>query len=104
MAFQNALSDCHLHDLGFSGTPYTWITTRSGGIKERLDKMLMTYRWKDLFSNAKVSHLHPSRSDHVPILLEVDGLQTHIRRMGKVFRFENIWADHHKCEGIIHNA
>ncbi|KAM1172357.1 hypothetical protein ACFX2G_022945 [Malus domestica] len=30
MAFQNAVCDCHLHDLDFLGTPYTWITTRAG--------------------------------------------------------------------------
>ncbi|KAM2175987.1 hypothetical protein EV1_035009 [Malus domestica] len=59
MAFWNVVCDCHLHDLGFLGTLYTWITTRSWGIKEQLDRMIATDGWKDLFSNAKVTHLDP---------------------------------------------
>ncbi|KAM1299330.1 hypothetical protein ACFX2F_026033 [Malus domestica] len=104
MAFRNAVYDCHLHDLGFLGTPYTWITTRAGGIKERLDRMMATDGWKDLFSTAKVTHLDPSKSDHVPILLELDGPHNCVRRRSKMFRFENFWADHEECEGIIRDA
>ncbi|XP_068344070.1 uncharacterized protein [Pyrus communis] len=66
--------------------------------------MLATDKWRDLFSNAKVSHLDPTKSDHVPILLEIDGPQNHVRHRGKAFRFENLWVNHEECEGIMRNA
>jgi hypothetical protein len=34
-AFQDALTDCDLEDLGFSGEPFTW---KRGRISERLDR------------------------------------------------------------------
>ncbi|KAM1758693.1 hypothetical protein ACFX11_007796 [Malus domestica] len=54
LAFRRAVSDCHLHDLGFVGTPFTWITIRSGGINEHLDRALANKRWKNLFNCARV--------------------------------------------------
>ncbi|KAM1172355.1 hypothetical protein ACFX2G_022945 [Malus domestica] len=66
--------------------------------------MMATDGWNNLFSNAKVTHLDPRKSDHVPILLELDGPHNCVRRRSKMFRFENFWADHEECEGIIHDA
>lgn len=97
--FRNAVSDYPLHDLGFSGTPYTWITTRSGGFKEQLDMMFVTYRLKDFFRNAKVTHLDPSKYDHVPVLLKVDEPQSR-----GMFRFKSFWTNHKESEGIIRDA
>ncbi|XP_020412490.1 uncharacterized protein LOC18793550 [Prunus persica] len=38
LAFRDAISDCHLDDMGFEGATFTWFSTRNGGIKERLDR------------------------------------------------------------------
>lgn len=40
--FQNALMNCELKDMGFVGNKFTWVTTRGGGIKVRLDRALAT--------------------------------------------------------------
>ena len=37
-AFQEAIDDCCLHDMGFIGDPFTW---RRGRIRERLDRGLV---------------------------------------------------------------
>lgn len=35
--FQNALGNCQLIDMGFTGNKFTWATTHGEGIKVRLD-------------------------------------------------------------------
>ncbi|KAM0978973.1 hypothetical protein ACFX2C_014889 [Malus domestica] len=70
-------SDCHLHDLGLNGIPYTWITTKVGGIKEHLNWALVIREWKEVFNKMKATHLDPSKSNH---------------------------ADHVECEEIIKEA
>ncbi|KAB2619858.1 hypothetical protein D8674_037424 [Pyrus ussuriensis x Pyrus communis] len=47
--FRNALANCELQDLGFVGNKFTWVMTRNGGIKVRLDEGLATQKWIDLF-------------------------------------------------------
>lgn len=67
LEFHEAVCDCKLRDLGFLGNPFTWVTFRSWGIKEILDRFLAMDSWKDLFPNFVVRHLDPYNSDHVPI-------------------------------------
>lgn len=85
--FRNALTSCQLHDLGFVGNKFTWVTTKCGGIKVRLDRVLATQSWVDLFSCYKVTYLKPTSSDHIPILLE----WIPKKRVGfkKIFRYED---------------
>lgn len=73
LRFKEAISDCNLHDLGFDGPPFTWVTTRGGGIKEKLDRFLTSTTWNDLFIDFRVSHLDPSKSNHMPLTLSFDG-------------------------------
>ncbi|KAB2612812.1 hypothetical protein D8674_035128 [Pyrus ussuriensis x Pyrus communis] len=39
LAFRSTVNDCDLFYLGFDGNQHTWVTTRSDGIKERLDQV-----------------------------------------------------------------
>lgn len=73
LRFREAVSDCNLHDLGFDGPSFTWVITRGGGIKEKLNRFLASTTWNDLFIGARVSHLDPSKSNHVPLTLSFDG-------------------------------
>ncbi|KAM1209154.1 hypothetical protein ACFX2J_014727 [Malus domestica] len=77
LEFRMTDSDCHLHDLGLNGIPYTWITTKVGGIKEHLNWALVIREWKEVFNKMKATHLDPSKSNH---------------------------ADHVECEEIIKEA
>lgn len=90
-AFLDAISDCNLDDLGAVGGPFTWCNSHT---KERLVRGLASSDWRDTFSFSSVIHLAPSRSDHVPLLLEVrTELQPQNRRR-RSFRFEEIWSSH----------
>jgi endonuclease/exonuclease/phosphatase family metal-dependent hydrolase len=67
LAFRNALTDCDLDDMGFSGDPFTW---KRGRIRERLDHVICNGSWVMTHPMARVHHLAYIRSDHLPILLD----------------------------------
>lgn len=69
--FQNALSDCNLFDLGYSGHPFTWFKSMNDTVflKERLDRFVGSLSWSDLIPNYTVSNLTTSISDHSPICI-----------------------------------
>lgn len=90
--------------LGFSRNQHTWVTTCSGGIKERLDYVLASLSWKNLFGNARVTHLDPSTSDHVPIIISLDEGSTPRKKCRHGFLFEEYWANHDNCESVIREA
>jgi hypothetical protein len=68
-SFRDVLQTCDLHALGFSGVPYTYDNRREGrnNIRVRLDRALADNDWREMFGNARVSHLTSTRSDHCPI-------------------------------------
>jgi hypothetical protein len=68
-AFQDALTDCELEDLGYSGDSYTWERER---IRERLDRAVANGAWNIMHPGAVLQHLEYTRSDHRPILLDTD--------------------------------
>ena len=60
-AFQNAIDDCRLRDLGFVGDPFTW---RRGQIWERLDRGLVNDAWSLIFPNAALENMEFNHLDH----------------------------------------
>jgi exonuclease III len=73
VAFRDALADCELTDLGFTGLPYTYDNGRgeNANVKVRLDRAVACPEWRDLFGDAVLHHLVSSRSDHCPLFLEI---------------------------------
>jgi exonuclease III len=71
--FHDSLSVCDLHDIGLCGLPYTWDNGRSSNANVHvwLDRAVVDPAWRDIFSDARVSHLISSRSDHCPVLVEL---------------------------------
>ncbi len=70
-AFQSALGDCNLADLGFRGPKFTWWNGRQGEdfTRERLDRAVANPEWNQLFNAAEVEVLANSVSDHHPLLI-----------------------------------
>ena len=68
-AFQDAIDECELHDLGFVGDRFTWYR---GGIRERLDRGLVNDSWSNLFPQASLENLEFNHSDHRPMLLDTN--------------------------------
>ncbi|KAL6225497.1 hypothetical protein ACLB2K_004347 [Fragaria x ananassa] len=90
--------DCALLDMGYSGSPFTWADHQT---KERLDRSLWSVGLRNLFPRSSTTHLHPSTSDHSPLLVEICVNPSPSMRKKRIFRFEQFWATHPECEDVI---
>jgi hypothetical protein len=87
-AFQDALTDCELEDLGYSGDSYTW---KRGRIRERLDRAVANGAWNIMHPGAVLQHLQYTRSDHRPILLDTDYQNLSVNQSRQSKKFEAKW-------------
>lgn len=99
MAFNLALSNCGLADMGFEGCPFTWSNNRKFPkmVRCRLDRVCASQ-----FPTAHVSHIEQLGSDHIPIMLtweRTTGTSTSPRR--RPFRFEAMWVRRPDSEDIV---
>lgn len=99
--FSEAVSDCGLFDLGYTGDKLTWEWSRGTDrwILELLDRGLANKEWRELFPSAEVRVHELSTSDHMPLCLQLNK-QVYMPR-GKRFRFENMWIQEKKCRNIV---
>lgn len=72
-------------------------------MSERLDCYLVNSSWWHLFPNAGVTHGLAAYSDHVPIWVDLEGLEV-LPRSKKLFKFEAMWAGEKDFKAIIHNV
>ncbi|EAZ07996.1 hypothetical protein OsI_30258 [Oryza sativa Indica Group] len=91
-AFRDVVQRCELHDLGFSGVPYTYDNRREGrgNVKVCLDRALADDGWRGLFSTAQVFHLSSPRSDHCPIPVKFYSEDLR-RNFAKCVHYEIYW-------------
>ena len=92
MDFREVLSFCDLHDLGFSGAPWTYDNKQRAinNVSVRLDCAVANHAWSNIYPNCTVSHLSSSRSDHCPILLKLEQ-DTAKRIHCPIRRYEACW-------------
>lgn len=62
---------------------------------------MATPSWSDLFSFSRLTHLPPSDSDHVPILLQASCVPIPKRPKHHRFKFESFWLQHKDCDPIV---
>jgi hypothetical protein len=98
--FRNLLTDCQLEDLGFSGDPFTW---KRGRVRERLDRALANRAWMDMNPDAMVQHLEYMRSDHRPILLDTDYVNT-LPNHQRSRKFEAKWLQEETFNDVVKQA
>jgi hypothetical protein len=99
--FCEILAHCDLHDLGLSSLPWTYDNMQKGSknVRVRLDRAVASLEWTQLFPSAWVQHIVSSRSDHCPILLELDkGVSNKVCR---IFRYEIMWEREESLHGEI---
>lgn len=104
MAFNMALTDCGLFDLGFEGCKFTWSNNRSAPetVSCRLDRVCANTQVRHGFPSAHVSHIKQPRSDHIPIFLQLDkSLAQHPEMRCRPFCFESMWVRRNDCEKIV---
>lgn len=72
-AFRDGLSNCELHDLGFTGAPFTWSNqwVDPHTVWCRLDRFCGSGSWQASAPHSHVQHLIFSRSDHSPLILRL---------------------------------
>ncbi|KAK3188706.1 hypothetical protein Dsin_028267 [Dipteronia sinensis] len=103
--FREALDDCGLDDLGYTGPQFTLCNKREGEtfIQERLDRCVGNLDWQTAFPDFQVSHLDYWCSDHRPVILE---FSDNLRATGKAsrkrcFHFEECWIDNVEVQDLV---
>jgi hypothetical protein len=102
-AFREAVEDCSLQDLGWTGVQYTWDNKQTGqaNVKARLDRAFANAGFLQRFEHARVRHIVTVESDHCMVLMEQRGNLNQVRRGPKQFRYENVWQTHIDYEKLI---
>ncbi|XP_062174673.1 uncharacterized protein LOC133879886 [Alnus glutinosa] len=93
-AFQSALEDCSIADLGFHGPKFTWCNGRFGGefTREHLDRAVSNVEWNRIFDTVEVEVLARISSDHHPLLVHFSNSQEIHWTKYITFRFEASWT------------
>ncbi|XP_031106154.1 uncharacterized protein LOC116010786 [Ipomoea triloba] len=102
--FREAVSESGLTDFGFEGFQFTWERGRGTErwVQEKLDHILVTGDWRDLFGDARAWSLEGSCSDHMPILLKLASAR---RRVGRnKVRYENAWGYYDECRRAVNDT
>ncbi|XP_062014150.1 uncharacterized protein LOC133730607 [Rosa rugosa] len=96
--FRDALGYGDLLDLRFQGPQSTWWNSET---QLRLDRAVCTPTWCDIYGHARLRHLPPSDSDHVPILLHASTVPLVTRTRHHRFWFKAYWLQDTECDGIV---
>ncbi|KAL5543476.1 hypothetical protein UlMin_007260 [Ulmus minor] len=88
---------------GAQGPTHTWSGHRHRGalIRARLDRALSDVTWKAAFDRATVCVLPSSISDHLPLFLDTNGENSHLKCP---FKFEQMWAWDARSNGVVRDA
>lgn len=97
--FRDFLNISGLMDMDLKGCAFTWISNPRNGvvIREKLDRVLVNWPWRLDHPNAMCSALPMISSDHSPVILQPFPNQ----RSGVSFNFEQYWAEHEECFGVV---
>jgi hypothetical protein len=95
-AFREAVEDCALQDLCFSGLPFTWDNRQDGhtNVKSRIDRALGNVALLHQFQVVKVKHVSIVHSEHCMVVTELRKHAQFRPTGNRVFRYENVWQTH----------
>lgn len=93
-----------MRDLEFEGCQFTWERSRGtvDWVREKLDRILVTDSWLDIFGGAKASSIEAPVSDHLPLVLWPTPTERCKKR--RSFKFENSWIRERQCREIVQNT
>lgn len=99
--FHDALDDCDLVDMGYSGDMFTW---QRGKIRERLDRGVTNAQWNAMFPSANLRNCETLKSDHRPLVVEMDQADILYGRRDSPKRFEARWLKEETVQEIVQTA
>lgn len=102
--FSEAINECGLLDIGFSGEKYTWEKFRGqpNWVQERLDRAFANQLWCNLFPQAELRVMDVSTSDHLPIYIQLHK-RIYMPKKRR-FQFENVWLKEEECKQVVMNG
>lgn len=105
-AFREVLDHCYLKRIPYKGCMFTWDNGRQEreNTKQVLDRGFLNPSGWALCPNALISHIPTSVSDHLCLLLELDGPSNFSVQRKNRFLFELAWLKEENCEEIIKNS
>lgn len=68
-------------------------------MEEKLNRVLVSESWLNIFGEAKAAFVEPLLSDHLPLVLWPK--LTKETRYKKSFKFENLWLQEDRCREIV---
>jgi exonuclease III len=97
--FNNFLGEMDLEDLNILGRRFTWYHP-NGRSMSRLDRMLISEEWAQVWGENALWVLPRDVSDHCPLVLKNGGWS-----WGPTpFRFNNFWLNHSEFKGVVEEA
>jgi hypothetical protein len=104
--FRNALDDCYLGDLGFTGPRFTWSNNCHNRTytQERLDRALANSGWCEMYKSAGVEVMAARASNHHPLLVTFNTHKSRRLRGRRCFKFEASWILDEEYGQIIQKA
>jgi exonuclease III len=88
--FRRFINDLALKEIPIHGRKFTWTNNQ---VSVKLDRVLCSVDWEELFPNCLLQSAASDDSDHCPLLLGMSNIQQGKRR----FHFESFWT---KLEGF----
>ncbi|WJX68115.1 hypothetical protein P8452_52517 [Trifolium repens] len=94
--FNLLLENLEVEDLQLMGRKFTWIKP-NGACASRLDRILVSSNWRDIWGEVSLWTLQRDVSDHCPLILKY----TNWDWGPKPFRFNNHWLRHKKFKEVV---
>ena len=91
--FNSIINTLGLREIHMQGGLYTWSNNHACPTMEKLDRVLMSPDWEDLFPLVTVRKIVKEISDHNPLILDSGDEVININKKGE-FKFDISWLKH----------
>lgn len=93
------LNTTALMDTDFSGCKFTWRGARRHNIqiREKIDRILLNWEWRQMFPHADFLAVSPVSSDHSPLIIFTKPRKHYPTH----FKYEAYWGDHQGCKQVV---
>jgi len=98
--FRRLIKELELQELELLGRRFTWSNERDSPTLVRLDRVLCSSSWEQLFPESLLQSTAAGISDHCPLIL---GLRDNARCRGR-FHFESFWPSLDGFKEVVANA